>query len=58
MKELAIMPTLKTLLDSFRTAAVTEREKGTYFEELKISSLRMSISRNQHDYTRRGEWER
>ena len=34
------MPTLKTLLDSFRTAAVTEREKGTYFEELICTYLR------------------
>ena len=28
------MTALNTLLDSFRVAAVTEREKGTYFEEL------------------------
>ena len=34
------MPTLKTLLDSFRTAAATEREKGTYFEELICTYLR------------------
>jgi predicted helicase len=32
--------TLKTLLDSFRSAAVTEREKGTYFEELICAYLR------------------
>ena len=30
---------LKSLLDSYRTAAVTEREKGTYFEELILSYL-------------------
>ncbi|MDD2736103.1 MAG: DEAD/DEAH box helicase family protein [Desulfuromonadaceae bacterium] len=34
------MPTLNTLLTSFRTAAVTEREKGTYFEELICTYLR------------------
>ncbi|MDD2734939.1 MAG: DEAD/DEAH box helicase family protein [Desulfuromonadaceae bacterium] len=34
------MKTLKTLLDGFRTAAVTEREKGTYFEELICTYLR------------------
>lgn len=34
------MTPLKTLLDSFRTAAVTEREKGTYFEELILAYLR------------------
>lgn len=34
------MSALSTLLDSFRTAAVTEREKGTYFEELTLAYLR------------------
>src|SRR5665647_600051 len=34
------MTTLNNLLDSFRTAAVTEREKGTYFEELICTYLR------------------
>jgi predicted helicase len=34
------MTTLNTLLDSFRNAAVTEREKGTYFEELICTYLR------------------
>ena len=34
------MATLQTLLSSFRHAAVTEREKGTYFEELIICYLR------------------
>ena len=32
--------TLHNLLDSFRHAAVTEREKGTYFEELICTYLR------------------
>ena len=31
---------LTRLLDTFRAAAVTEREKGTYFEELILSYLR------------------
>ena len=34
------MTTLNTLLDSFRNAAATEREKGTYFEELICTYLR------------------
>ncbi len=34
------MTPLKTLLDGFRNAAVTEREKGTYFEELIVAYLR------------------
>ncbi len=34
------MTALQKLLDSFRTAAVTEREKGTYFEELTRTYLR------------------
>ncbi len=34
------MSALSSLLDSFRTAAVTEREKGTYFEELICAYLR------------------
>ena len=34
------MSALSSLLDSFRTAAVTEREKGTYFEELVCVYLR------------------
>jgi len=34
------MTALEKLLDTFRTAAVTEREKGTYFEELIICYLR------------------
>lgn len=31
---------LSKLLDSYRNAAVTEREKGTYFEELFVCYLR------------------
>lgn len=34
------MSPLHTLLNSFRQAAVTEREKGTYFEELILTYLR------------------
>jgi predicted helicase len=34
------MSALVSLLDSFRKAAVTEREKGTYFEELVVAYLR------------------
>ena len=34
------MSSLRSLLDTFRTASVTEREKGTYFEELILCYLR------------------
>lgn len=34
------MSSLTTLLTAFRNAAVTEREKGTYFEELIVCYLR------------------
>lgn len=34
------MSALKVLLDTFRNASVTEREKGTYFEELIVLYLR------------------
>ena len=34
------MSSLRSLLDTFRTASVTEREKGTYFEELIVCYLR------------------
>ena len=34
------MSELSALLDSFRSAAITEREKGTYFEELVVAYLR------------------
>ncbi|SIT51320.1 Helicase domain protein [Paraburkholderia piptadeniae] len=39
------MTALEKLLDTFRHAAVTEREKGTYFEELIVCYLR-----NEADY--------
>lgn len=41
----ANMTALEKLLDTFRHAAVTEREKGTYFEELIVCYLR-----NEADY--------
>lgn len=34
------MSVLSTLLDTYRSASVTEREKGTYFEELMCTYLR------------------
>ena len=34
------MSSLHDLLDTFRKASVTEREKGTYFEELIVCYLR------------------
>ncbi|MBC9070821.1 DEAD/DEAH box helicase [Thauera sp. CAU 1555] len=34
------MSSLKVLLDTFRSASVSEREKGTYFEELILCYLR------------------
>lgn len=34
------MTTLRDLLNTYRNAAVTEREKGTYFEELTLCYLR------------------
>jgi predicted helicase len=34
------MSPLSALLDSFRSASVSEREKGTYFEELVVAYLR------------------
>ncbi len=38
------MTALETLLNTYRQAAVTEREKGTYFEELILSYLRNEAS--------------
>lgn len=38
------MSALHDLLDTFRKAAVTEREKGTYFEELIVCYLRNEAS--------------
>ena len=34
------MSPLQKLIERFRAAAVTEREKGTYFEELILAYLR------------------
>jgi tRNA U34 2-thiouridine synthase MnmA/TrmU len=34
------MTALSTLLDTFRAAGKTERERGTYFEELIVAYLR------------------
>ena len=34
------MNTLSQLLDTYRNAAASEREKGTYFEELIVCYLR------------------
>ena len=34
------MSALRSVLDAYRHAAVTEREKGTYFEELTVAYLR------------------
>ena len=34
------MTPLTTLLDGFRNSSLTEREKGTYFEELILAYLR------------------
>lgn len=38
------MTALRQLLDSYRTAAATEREKGTYFEELIACYFRHEAS--------------
>ena len=35
-----LMPTLHSLLNEYRRAAMSEREKGTYFEELIVCYLR------------------
>ena len=42
------MTALQTLLNTFRNAAVTEREKGTYFEELCIQYLRNEATYRDH----------
>lgn len=39
-KRLSTMTALEMLLDTFRQTAITEREKGTYFEELIVTYLR------------------
>jgi len=38
------MSPLQNLLDTFRTSAHTEREKGTYFEELILNYFRLEAS--------------
>lgn len=38
------MSALNTLLDTFRSASLTQREKGTYFEELALAYLRNEAS--------------
>ena len=38
------MTALSRLLDTYRTAAASEREKGTYFEELMLAYLRNEAS--------------
>ncbi|WP_305827210.1 hypothetical protein [Pseudomonas aeruginosa] len=38
------MSALSALLHTFRSASVTEREKGTYFEELICAYLRNECS--------------
>lgn len=40
----ALVTALAQLLDTYRHAAVTEREKGTYFEELILTYLRNEAS--------------
>jgi predicted helicase len=40
----ALVTALARLLDTYRHAAVTEREKGTYFEELTLTYLRNEAS--------------
>jgi predicted helicase len=39
------MTALTELLEGFRAAAVSEREKGTYFEELIVAYLTPASSR-------------
>ncbi|MFM0208863.1 DEAD/DEAH box helicase family protein [Paraburkholderia sediminicola] len=52
------MTALETILDSFRQAAVTEREKGTYFEELICCYLRNEATYRDlySDVWTYGEW--
>ena len=38
------MTALSQLLDTYRNAAASEREKGTYFEELMLAYLRNEAS--------------
>ena len=39
------MSALQSLLDTYRSTSVTEREKGTYFEELICAYLRNEATR-------------
>lgn len=48
------MSALKDLLSTYRKAAVTEREKGTYFEELICAYLRNEGNRRSTSINRRG----
>ena len=52
------MTALSTLLDHYRNAAVSEREKGTYFEELIVCYLRNEASFRDlySDVWTYGEW--
>ncbi|HMU63857.1 MAG TPA: DEAD/DEAH box helicase family protein [Nitrosomonas sp.] len=52
------MSALKKLLDDYRLAAATEREKGTYFEELILCYLRNEASYRDlyNDVWTYGEW--
>ncbi len=52
------MSALKELLDNYRLAAATEREKGTYFEELILCYLRNEASYRDlySDVWTYGEW--
>ena len=54
------MTPLQTLLESFRSAAKTEREKGTYFENLIVQYLKVEpYYRDQYSHVwPYGEWAR
>jgi len=52
------MTALQNILDAYRNAAVSEREKGTYFEELTICYLRNEATYKDlySDVWRYAEW--
>src|SRR5690606_26826129 len=52
------MTALSDLLDGFRAAAVSEREKGTYFEDLIVAYLRHEASNRDlySDVWTYGDW--
>ena len=54
------MTPLQTLLESFRVTAKTEREKGTYFENLIVQYLKVEpYYRDQYSHIwSYGEWAR